>query len=166
VACVQAVCVLVRVAENSTGLTRSTRRWTASTSTDRVVVQCSWVLSLVLAMCTDWPSTITRPTSAAGRATCPWFKSSCLAEHLKSLSPVYPAGLCLAMLMSPHHNNQQVLSSVSSTSAVSRMGCIVAYQPPSYENWKHCFITRVFWTTSRQFTVSSYKLYAGTLLTV
>jgi len=28
--------------------------------------------------------------------------------------------------------------------------------PPSDENWKHFFFTRVFRTTSRQFTVSSY----------
>jgi len=43
-------------------------------------------------------------------------------------------------------------------SAVSRTGCIVAHHLPF-------FFTRVFRTTSRQFTVSSY-LYAGTLLTV
>ena len=30
--------------------------------------------------------------------------------------------------------------------------------PPSDENWKHSFFTRVFWTTSCQFTVSYYVL--------
>jgi len=30
--------------------------------------------------------------------------------------------------------------------------------PPSDENWKHFFFTRVFWTTSRQFAVSSYVI--------
>jgi len=124
---------------NCTGLTQSTRRWKAWTSTtEAVVIQCNSPASLVVDTCLDWPSTVATPTSAAGTAMLPLSRSSCLVEHLLCTKRACPLELYSAIFTSQAQLNRQVLQSAVSNYSAYSVQLVAVWLHRSMAWLKHC----------------------------